>query len=67
MLIWAALSHYSSYRYTLSSNKQATDLIRYSNFRSKSPALVPILQLTKRRFKTDVENALRLNLRGCGG
>jgi hypothetical protein len=38
-----AFNHYSSYRYTLSSNKQATDLIRYSNFRSKSPTIIPIL------------------------
>jgi len=39
-----AFNHYSSYRYTLSSNNQATDLIRYSNFRSKSPVLIPIFQ-----------------------
>jgi hypothetical protein len=39
-----AFNHYSSYRYTLSSNKQATDLIRYSNFRSKSPVIIPILK-----------------------
>ena len=34
----------ASYGYTLSSNKQATDLIRYSDFRSKSPVIIAILQ-----------------------
>ena len=48
-----AFNHYSSYRYTLSSNKQATDLIRYSDFRSKSPVIITILHSNyhKRFFK----------------
>ena len=39
-----AFNHYSSYHYTLSLNKQVTGLIRYSDFRSKSPVIIPILQ-----------------------
>ncbi|MBT4381901.1 MAG: hypothetical protein HOD26_24150 [Gammaproteobacteria bacterium] len=45
-----AFNHYSSYSPNLSSNKQPIVLVRYSDFRSKSPVIIPILD---QRFNQD--------------